>query len=51
MDEKEVLRIIEEAARDGRNLFYLANKGLESLPRGIGNLTNLKKLNLLEFFT
>jgi Leucine-rich repeat (LRR) protein len=46
MDEKEVLEIIEEAARDGRTELDLNNKGIESLPAEIGNLTNLTELYL-----
>jgi hypothetical protein len=40
MDEKEVLEIIEEAARDGRRELDLSNKGIKSLPAEIGKLKN-----------
>jgi Leucine-rich repeat (LRR) protein len=46
MDEKELLRIIEEAVRDGRTELKLYYKGIVSLPEEIGNLTNLKELFL-----
>jgi hypothetical protein len=36
MDEREVLRIIEEAAGDGRKELDLSNKGIKSLPADIG---------------
>jgi len=38
MTEKEVLEIIEEAARDGRTSVDLSEKGIGSLPGEIGKL-------------
>jgi Leucine-rich repeat (LRR) protein len=46
MTEKEVLEIIEKAAREGSTELRLSYKGLKSLPGKIGELTNLKKLYL-----
>ncbi len=46
MEEKELLKIIEEAARDGRAELDLTNKKIKSLPVEIGRLTNLTKLFL-----
>ncbi|MBW7990494.1 MAG: GTP-binding protein [Planctomycetes bacterium] len=46
MDERELLKIIEEAARDGRAELDLSDMGIESLPAEIGQLTNLKVLDL-----
>jgi internalin A len=46
MEEKELLKIIEEAARDGRIEIDLARKGIKSLPAEIGQLRNLEWLNL-----
>jgi small GTP-binding protein len=46
MEEKELLKIIEEAARDGRTKLDLAGKGINSLPAEIGQLTNLELLDL-----
>jgi GTPase SAR1 family protein len=46
MEEKELLKIIERAARDGRTKLDLSNKGMKSLPAEIGRLTNLKRLYL-----
>ena len=46
MDEKEVLKRIEEAARAGATELIMSNEGLRSLPAEIGRLTNLKALNL-----
>jgi len=48
MEEKELLEIIEEAARDGRKQLDLRDKGIKSLPVEIGRLRNLKKLYLSE---
>ena len=44
--EKELLKIIEEAARDGRTYLYLDDQRIKSLPTEIGQLTNLTKLRL-----
>jgi Leucine-rich repeat (LRR) protein len=48
MEEQEVYRIIEQAARDGRTTLYLDAKQLTSvkLPAKIGTLTNLNQLYL-----
>jgi Leucine-rich repeat (LRR) protein len=51
MDEWKLLKIIKEAAIDGRTELDLSCKGIESLPTEIGQLKNLTELNLLEFFT
>ena len=48
MTEKEVLEIIEEAARDGRTGLDLSDNGLKSLPGEIGRLTKLTKLSLYD---
>ena len=42
MTNKEVLKIIEEAKRDGRTVLKLRGKGLTSLPPEIGELTSLR---------
>jgi len=44
MEEKELLKIIEEAARDGRTEIDLSYKKIKSLPAKIGQLTNLTML-------
>ena len=46
MEEKELLKIIEEAARDGRTELDLSKKGIKSLPAEIGRLTKLTELYL-----
>jgi len=46
MEEKELLKIIKEAARDSRTELDLSNKKIKSLPAEIGQLTNLTELNL-----
>jgi Leucine-rich repeat (LRR) protein/GTPase SAR1 family protein len=46
MTEKEVLEIIEKAARDGWTDLDLSEKWIRSLPAEIGKLTNLTGLNL-----
>ena len=46
MTEKEVLAIIEEAAKDGRTELHLPLEGIRSLPGEIGKLTNLTTLDL-----
>lgn len=46
MTKKELLKIIEEAAKDGRTGLDLSNRGIKSLPPEIGGLKNLTKLNL-----
>jgi len=44
MTEKEVLKIIEEAAKDGRTQLGLSFMGIKSLPGEIGKLSNLEFL-------
>ncbi len=44
MSRKKVLKIIEEAARDGREKLDLNGKGITELPDEIGQLTNLETL-------
>ncbi|NIP41904.1 MAG: GTPase, partial [candidate division Zixibacteria bacterium] len=46
MTEKEVLEIIEQAARGGWTRLDLSGKDIKSLTAEIGNLTNLTRLNL-----
>ena len=46
MRKKELLRIIEKAAKDERTELDLSNKGLTVLPPEIAQLTNLTELNL-----
>ena len=46
MNKKELLEIIEEAAKDGRTMLPLIGEGIESLPPEIGRLTNLPGLYL-----
>ncbi len=46
MDEKELLRTIQQAAREGWTELDLSEKGLTVLPPEIGQLTNLTALNL-----
>lgn len=46
MTEQELLQLIEEAKRDGREFLDLSSQELHSLPPEIGQLTNLKKLCL-----
>ncbi len=46
MTEKEVLVIIEQAAKDEWTRLDLPGKGIKSLPAEIGNLTNLTRLDL-----
>ncbi|MBC8468948.1 MAG: leucine-rich repeat domain-containing protein [Planctomycetes bacterium] len=46
MEEKELLEIIEEAARDGRKELHLSNERIVSIPTEIRNLTNLTELDL-----
>ncbi|MHC4474627.1 MAG: leucine-rich repeat domain-containing protein [Planctomycetota bacterium] len=46
MTEKEVLEIIEKAAREHSTVLDLSEKGVKSLPGKIGGLTNLEKLYL-----
>ncbi len=48
MTEKEVLEIIERAAKDGRKYLDLSCKGFKIPPTEIGNLMNLNKLDLGE---
>ncbi len=48
MEEKEVLEIIERAARDGRTMLDLSSCGLTTLPAEIGKLTNLIELRLYD---
>ncbi len=44
MSRKELLKIIDEAARDGRETLDLSGKGISELPDEIGKLTNLETL-------
>lgn len=44
MDDKEVLEIIERAARDGREHLDLSGKGIEELPSQLGKLHRLEVL-------
>jgi len=46
MEEKELLKIIEEAARYGRKRLGLSYSEIKSLPAEIGRLTNLTELDL-----
>ena len=48
MDEKELLKTIEEAARDGRTEVRLNDKGIKSLPPEIRKLVNLRELYLYD---
>jgi internalin A len=48
MEEKELLEIIEKAAKDGRKELDLSNKGIKSLPAEIGQLKNLRELYLFD---
>jgi internalin A len=45
-DQKEVLKLIEQAARESRTLFYLSDSQLTTLPPEISQLTNLTSLHL-----
>ena len=47
MDEKELLQIIDEAAREGATELNLSRSQVTALPPEIGKLTNLEILNLL----
>ena len=46
MDEKELLEIIEEAARDRRKTLVLSHRKIKSLPAEIRKLKNLEALLL-----
>ena len=46
MTQKELLRIIDQAARDERDTLNLSGEGLTALPPEIGQLQNLKHLSL-----
>lgn len=46
MTEREGRERIEKAGREGWMELNLAGKGIKSLPREIGKLTNLRELNL-----
>ena len=46
MTQGELLRLIDEAAEDGRTTLDLSGQGLDELPPEIGKLTNLKTLVL-----
>lgn len=46
MTQDELLRLIDEAAADGRTALDLAGEGLSELPPEIGRLTQMKKLTL-----
>lgn len=44
MDEKEVLRIIKQAAEKGETSLHLSDKELTSIPPQIGSITELREL-------
>ena len=46
MEEKEILEIIERATKHSKTWVDLSYNGIKSLPPEIGNLTNLRTLNL-----
>ena len=46
MDEKELLEIIEKAARDGRKELDLSWEIIKSVPTEIKKLKNLTKLDM-----
>jgi hypothetical protein len=46
MNTTELLKILQEAKRDGRSTLNLVDKGIEELPPEIGDLQNLSELNL-----
>lgn len=46
MSRKELLKIIEEAARDGREALSLYDKGITELPDEIGQLSELRTFDL-----
>ena len=46
MTQDELLRLIDEAAADGRTTLDLSGEGLDELPPEIGKLTNLRTLVL-----
>jgi len=48
MDEKALIKLIEEAAGDGRDKLDLFGQGIKSLPPRIGQLTNLTVLYLYD---
>ena len=47
MSREELLKIIEEATRDGREELDLSSIGISELPDEIGQLTNLRELILI----
>jgi internalin A len=47
MTDEELLRLIEQAAADGREELDLHSKGLRSLPSKIGKLKQLRSLNII----
>jgi len=46
MDQDELLRLIDQAAREGWTELDLSNQGLTELPSEIGSLTRLESLDL-----
>ena len=46
MDNKELIAIIESAARDGASQLNLSDGRLTTIPTQIGHLTSLKELDL-----
>jgi internalin A len=46
MSRKELLEIIAQAAREGREALDLSGRGISELPPEIGQLTNLTSLDL-----
>ena len=46
MTKKELLEIIEKAAREGKTELELSDRGIKELPAEIGQLTNLTELDL-----
>ncbi|MCK6628610.1 MAG: leucine-rich repeat domain-containing protein [Anaerolineae bacterium] len=46
MTDEELLQLIEQAARDKVTLLNLSSKGLTKLPPEIGQLTDLRVLDL-----
>ncbi|MFM5896156.1 MAG: leucine-rich repeat domain-containing protein, partial [Dolichospermum sp.] len=46
MTEAELIRIIKQAAKDEVTELDLSNNQISSLPREIGQLTNLQSLNI-----
>jgi len=47
MDQAELIKIIEKAARDGVKKLDLSSKGITELPEQISQLVNLQELQLI----